>query len=194
MDKTYYYEKRFFNFRITFIGILSTIIMLYAAVRLITDKNAWSMLAPFTIGLYAFWESFVSLANPSAVRITDESVTFMAYGRQHTYLWKDITKLQIKELPTAKKLFMRINDPGFLKGRYWLACMEFSDGDELYHFFLDKEYEMHPDTLKARSRRSAEDSKAARQKELADKAAHRQRKLEQRAREAALEEQNNKKA
>ena len=79
---------------------------------------------------------------------------------------------------------------GFLKGK----ILAFSDGDELYHFFLDKEYEMHPDTLKARSRRSAEDSKAARQKELADKAAHRQRKLEQRAREAALEEQNNKKA
>lgn len=187
MNKTYYYDKKIYAYRVTMIGVISGIILLYATLQLLINPNNWLMIGPFFIGLYAFWETFVSVANPSSVTITDDSVTFSAYGRSHTWYWKDVTKLQVKEFPTAKKLFIRFNDPGYFKGRYWVAALEFNDTNELYNYFLDKEFELHPDTLKGRARQSSIDSKKAKEKEAAEKAERRKRKLEQRAKEAELE-------
>ena len=39
-----------------------------------------------------------------------------------------------------------------------MFCLYFNDADELFNWFLDKEYQMHPDTVKAKTRIRMESS------------------------------------
>ena len=59
-------------------------------------------------------------------------------------------------MATSKKIYLRINkdDNSLLKGRYWIDCLYFNDSDELFMYFVNKEDEIHPDTIKAYAHRS----------------------------------------
>ena len=126
--------------------------------------------------MYTYWETYVSISNPQDVVITKDSITFSGCDQVHTFLWKDIKSFRCKEFYSAKKIFLRINRTSLTKGRYWIACAQFNDSDELFQFLLDKEYELHPTAMKAVARRTNEDSfkqrqEAQREKEEAERKA-----------------------
>ena len=149
--------------------------------NLLTTNNPLYF-APIIICIYIIWEDFVSISNPSEVTITDESITFGAFGRKHTFLWSEIKLFTIKEFVSSRKMFIRINDAGLLKGRYWVNCYFFVDGEELYMWLRDKEYALHPNSLKAQARRSNEKDYEERQirnaKKLKEREAKQQARLE----------------
>ncbi|MBO4919457.1 MAG: hypothetical protein J5365_04805, partial [Erysipelotrichaceae bacterium] len=124
--------------------------------------------------LYTYWETYVSLANPQEIVIDDRAITFRGCGKEHTYLWKEIYSFRVKEFVTARKIFLRINKADMNKGRYWINCMYFNDTDELYMFLRDKEYEIHPDSVKAIARRTNEEEFKERQAKKAQKEAEKE--------------------
>lgn len=142
------------------------------------------------VSFYSAWEIFVSGSNPSKVTIDDYSITFTSYGKDHRYEWNEINKLQVKEFIGARKLFVRINDPGFLKGRYWVNCYYSNDTDELYKYIVDREYNLHPNTLKSQARANGEKDLAERKRKAQakkDEVARRQAEAAKRRREILAE-------
>ena len=63
-----------------------------------------------------------------------------------------------------------------MRGRYWVYCYYFTDCDELYDFILDKEAEIHPNTIKAENRRKYNDLKKKNAKEQKDEIANKKKK------------------
>lgn len=111
-------------------------------------------LAISIISAYIIFETFITCANPNKITITDDMIVFEDPRHKDKYYWNEIKDFRVKELPNRKQVFIRINkdDLQLLKGRYWVYCYYFNDMDELYNFFLDKEAQIHPDTIKAKAR------------------------------------------
>lgn len=197
MNKTYEYKTKFFNYKIRNIGIFAIFFLLYSIYNYITTKSVL-FIVPIIICIYIIWEDFISLSNPKTVTITDDSITFGAFGKFHTYKWTEIKKFQIKEFVTARKMYIRINDAGLLKGRYWVNCYFMNDCDEIYLFLRNKEYEIHPNSLKSIARRTNEEDFEERKKKAEEKKRLKQKKKEEKQKrklakkEAKLNKENNK--
>lgn len=157
MKKTYKYRDAVYKRKVKVTGAYAGIIALAAiGYFLFSSNHNYLLIAVAVVGLYTYWETYVSLANPQEVTIDDKSITFAGCGKVHTYQWKDIYSFKVKEFVSARKVFVRINDAGIKKGRYWINCRYFNDTDQLYMFFRDKEYEIHPNSIKSYARRSNE--------------------------------------
>ena len=160
MNKTYYYDKNRYSVRITGIGYFAIFLFAYGLYRIFTTSSI-AYLAICVISAYIIFETFITCANPNKVTITDKMIVFEDPRHCDKYYWSDIKDFKVKELPNRKQVYIRINSNDFelLKGRYWVFCLYFNDGDELYNFFLDKEAEYNPDTLKTRNRLAAKAEK-----------------------------------
>ncbi|MGI6608607.1 MAG: hypothetical protein ACOX1F_06530 [Erysipelotrichaceae bacterium] len=163
--KKYIYKKDHFFVRVTLVGIICIIMGAYNSYLFIKEKNILNLFI-VVVCVYQIFNTFFSLSNPQEVYIDDHRITFKAYGQVHSYDFKQIYDFRVKEFPQAKKVYLRINknQNNLLKGRYWVFCLYFNDSDELFRWFLDKEYQMHPDTIKAHARRSNEMSPEEKEK------------------------------
>ncbi|MBO7698172.1 MAG: hypothetical protein J6S38_03945 [Erysipelotrichaceae bacterium] len=153
--KQYIYKKQFYNFKVVFTGYFVILIFFLALYALITSGNyLWSVV--IVVCIYQFINTFVSLSNPEEVDIDDKYIAFKGFGKEHKYYFTDIKDFRVKEMATSKKIYLRINKDDFslFKGRYWIDCYYFNDSDELFMYFVNKEDEIHPDTIKAYAHRS----------------------------------------
>lgn len=152
---TYTYDSSVYARKVTFTGILCAGVLIYSAVSMVLGGITPGWVGVGAVAAYTVWETFISLSNPSQVKMDENGIVFYAYGREHRYNWSEIRRLRIKEFTGARKLFVRINRAGLLRGRYWLHCYYFNDTDELYNAMVDKECRMHPDSIKAWARRGS---------------------------------------
>ena len=153
MKTTYSYLKRYFFIEVTLTGIVCLAALLvcpYLAYKGIVPGIMIVLMVP---AAYQVWNTFVAIANPQTVEIDDEAIAFSAWGRTDRYLWNDVTSFRVIEFPSAGKIYIRVNNSGLLRGRYWLQTRVMTDGRELFQRICDLEYKIHPDTLKARARR-----------------------------------------
>lgn len=153
MKTTYSYLKRYFFIEVTLTGIVCLAALLvcpYLAYRGIVPGIMIVLMVP---AAYQVWNTFVAIANPQTVEIDDEAIAFSAWGRTDRYAWNDVTSFRVREFPSAGKIYIRINNSGLLRGRYWLQTRVMTDGRELFQRICDLEYKIHPDTLKARARK-----------------------------------------
>lgn len=157
VQKTYTYKEKIYNRKVKFTGAYAGAIFLIAAFYFLFRSMNFLLIPVMIVCFYTYWETYVSLANPQEVIVDDRAITFRGVGKEHTFLWKDIYRFQCKEFVQARKIFLRINEASMTKGRYWINCYYFNDCDELYMFLRDKEYEIHPDSIKSYARRSNEE-------------------------------------
>ena len=165
--KQYIYRKKYYDFKVVYIGYFVIAIALYAIYNLMSGFSAlWIFV--LLICVYQIINTFFALANPEEVDISDKFIEFKGMGKNHRYYWNEIRDFRVKEFVTAKKIYLRINKDDFslLRGRYWIDCLYFNDSDELFMYFVKKEDEMHPDTIKAYAHRS---NMTPEQKEKANK-------------------------
>ena len=166
-QKTYIYKDVVYKRKVKFTGAYCGAILLICAYYFLFRGMNFLLVPIMIVCLYTYWETYVSLANPEEVIIDDRAITFRGCGKEHTFLWKDIYRFKCKEFIQARKIFLRINEASMTKGRYWINCYYFNDCDELFMFLLDKEYEIHPDSMKAIARRSNEEDLKRRQEAIA---------------------------
>ena len=78
----------------------------------------------------------------------------------HALTVNEIKDLRIKEFRGSKKIYLRVNKDDFslLKGRYWVDCLYFEKGDELFEALLKLEDKIRPHTMKAYARNQASSS------------------------------------
>ena len=167
-QKTYKYREVLYKRKVKFTGAYAGVLGLIALFYFLFIKVNFLLVPVMIVCFYTYWETYVSLANPQEIVIDDRAIIFRGCGKEHTWLWKDIYSFRVKEFVTDRKIFLRINRADMMKGRYWINCMYFNDTDELYMFLRDKEYELHPDTMKAVARRTNEEEFLQRQKDKAE--------------------------
>ena len=97
-----------------------------------------------------YWGHFIL---SKKVVIDNKKVIFYSFGKTDEYDLENISKFQIREFPSAGKMYIRFNGGKLKKDRYWLNTKMYENGNELFKNLLDLEYEKHPDTLKSRARR-----------------------------------------
>ena len=153
-EKTYTYNKLHYNIRVLGIGYFGIFLFLYGIYKVLSGGPLY-YIALIGISFYIIFETFITCANPNIVIISDKKITFKDPKHTDTYNWNEISDFRVKELPDRKQCYIRINKQHFqlLHGRYWVYCYYFTDCDELYDFILDKEAEIHPNTIKANNRR-----------------------------------------
>ena len=151
--KEYNYNAKKFRMKVTVTGVFCILIALYAIWQLIVTKEPiW--VAVIIVAGYTVWNSFVTISNPSKVTLSDEEIVFSAYGREDHFPMTEIKSFRVKDFPNVRKLFVRINNASWFKGRYWIPAAFFNDTDELYKAILDIEERIHPSTLKSMARYS----------------------------------------
>lgn len=153
--KRYIYQKKYYDFKVVYIGYFVIAIGLFSLYQLITTGNALYAFI-LIVCAYQIINTFVSLSNPEEVEIGRDHIAFKGFGKTHLYRFDEIEDFRVKEFVMAKKIYLRINkDSGhLLKGRYWIDCLYFSDGEELFRYLIKKEDEIHPDTIKAYAHKS----------------------------------------
>lgn len=179
--KTFVYDPGVYRRKITLTAGFCVFLILYAIYEIAGGFNPIWIAAIIIAGYFA-WETFVSIANPSEVEISDEGIRFSAYGRSHAYAWKDVKKFHCKPIASGTKAFVRINKPTVFKGRYWVNCYYFENGQELFNYLFFKEAEIHPDGLRAASIEGSKHTKAKREDQA------KRRLLKRRSRELAKQQ------
>ena len=170
-QKTYIYRETLYRRKVNFTGAYAGVLGLAAAFYFLFKGVNFLLIPVMVVCFYTYWETYVSIANPQEIIIDDRAITFKGCGKTHTFLWKDIYSFRVKEFVTSRKIFLRINKADMTRGRYWINCMYFNDTDELYMFLRDKEYEIHPNSVKSIARRTNEEDFRKRQEEKAKKEA-----------------------
>jgi len=181
MKKTFTYREVLYKRRVKFTGAYCGVIGLFAAISLFWSKN-FLLIGVIVVCAYTYWETYGALSNPGEIKIDEQGITFSGCGMTNSYKWKDIYNFQMKEFPTAQKVFLRVNEASLKRGRYWINYGCFDDGQELYLFLRDKEYEIHPNSIKSRARRSTEKGFEERTAAAEAKAANEKLKQEEKAR------------
>lgn len=150
--KEYNFDKKVYSVQITLTGVFCIAIALFCAYSMITTGTIGIYAIGALVAIYTAWNDFVSISNPEKVTLADDYIAFTAYGREHKYMREDIEEFRLREFPSAGKIYIRLNKSNIFKGRYWVHCKLFDDGEELFTRLRDMEYEIHPDSLKAKAR------------------------------------------
>lgn len=155
--KEYKYKKSIFLRKVTltslFAGFVGVICTTYA-IQGTHLPRLLSILIAFVM-FYQVLNAFVAVANPETITLSDDAISFSAYGKTHEYKLDDIKEFRVKEFPGSGKMYIRINGGNLFKGRYWLDTFYTHEGDELFKEILELEDKLHPDSLKAHARRTS---------------------------------------
>ncbi len=148
------FNKRDYNWKVNVPGAFGIVASLAAIVQLLVNPSSYVWYFILLVGAYTAINAFVSLSNPEIVEIRKNKLVFKAHGKVHEYDLRKIESYRVKEFHQAKKLFIRIDDAGMLKGRYWVNCYYFNNRDELYRSLVELEYRIDPSGLKSMVKRS----------------------------------------
>lgn len=150
---TYTYLRKYFVIEVVITGFISIAALIFCTAWAVQGIYPPLMVLLDIAAFYQTWNTFVAIANPETVTLTDEEISFSCWGRTDAYRIDELSEFRVREFPTAGKMYLRINKHNLFKGRYWLQTKQMSNGAELFRRIQDLEYQIHPETLKARARR-----------------------------------------
>lgn len=153
MEKTYTYMRRYFVVEVILTGLICIAALIICPILAYQGFMPGIMLVLMIPAFYQAWNTFVAIANPKTVTIDDQMISFGAWGRSDTFRFDKLRSFQVREFPSAGKMYIRIDGGNWLHGRYWLQTRVMTDGKELFQRLCDTEYRINPNTLKARARR-----------------------------------------
>lgn len=154
-EKEYKIESRFFHIHTTVNGVIAACAIIVSFIGIFMDFYQKLLAMVILVSAYTVWNTFIAIGNPQKVAISDDFVSFSAYGRTDCFDLSELDRFMIREFPSAGKMYVRINNAGLFKGRYWLYTMMYSDGQELFRKLLEIERNIHPDSLKTQAYRSS---------------------------------------
>lgn len=151
----YEYNDRDFRWKVTGTAAFCVVAGLYSVLMICRGNLLFWVFPPVCV--YQLWNTFASLSNPKVVEVGDGTLRFTAYGRSHSYRLEEITLFLMKELEHHKRFYLRVEDSGGRKGRYWLPCKYMENGAELWDWCAWMEHQKDPGLLKFRARTPPED-------------------------------------
>ena len=106
------------------------------------------------ICVYNVWNEFVSLSNPYEFELGEETITFRAYNKEHTYQISEMTAFSMRMVAGNTTMYMNIDKGGLLKGRYWLRVSEFDDDKDIINYFYDLDERVNPHSVITKARKA----------------------------------------
>lgn len=149
--KKYIFNSKRYSSGVVAPGIFMICILMYALINnyIYSGINLYTGIA--IISAYGVFNTFISISNPKMVVIDNGDIEFYAFRKVHKYKKEEITSMSIRGFHD-KKMYLRINNGGLLRGRYWIKSSLFNDSRELYNALSDIERQLHPNALKFRGR------------------------------------------
>lgn len=134
MNKVYQYSHRRVLFGIYVPTSLSALTVIYLTFeRLLGNATALTIPLALLAGII-FLDHFGALSHPERVETQEKSIEFICFGRRHRYTFDQIVRINIRKTAFSKNIYVRINDAGLIKGRYWLQIEQLNEGQELLKF------------------------------------------------------------
>lgn len=157
--RTYVYKEPYFSIEVKAEGVFSVFIL--AACLYLFWMNAFNMAGLFIVfGVAAFyhaWNTFIAKVYVHSVTIGKDEISFELFGKIKSYKLRDLKEFRVREYPSSGKIYLRVDDHNAFRGRFWISTKVFENGHELFEKVRDLEYDIHPETLKARARRTNEE-------------------------------------
>lgn len=150
MSKEYLFDKKTFLIRIIYAGILAGIVFvfgIYSISRGSSMKYLWMLICLLCV--YTIITNFISISYPEKVVIDNNEISFSAFNKTHVYSKRELECFKIKEQQLAGKMYIRVNKPSLIKGRYWIDLRAYNDYKDLGQNLLKIEEIVHPNSLKA---------------------------------------------
>ena len=79
--KIYEYDTKVYRTKITITAIFCAFILAYSLFSIFTTNVPALWVVAAVVAGYFVWETFVSIANPSKVEVSDQGITFSAYHK-----------------------------------------------------------------------------------------------------------------
>jgi len=151
--KEYCCNKKIYLWKVIIPAIFALFLLVICAIAIILylDYRLFFGLVGF-VCTYVIWNTAVTSSYPNRIVIGDKSIAFFSYGKCQEYFFDQIKQFRVRDAFYSKDMFIRINDPVFYKGRFWLNTDYFNQGEELHRLILALEYKIHPASLKAMAR------------------------------------------
>lgn len=150
MSKEYIFDKKMFSIRVIYAGILSAIVFgigIYSISKGSSMKYLWMFVCFLCV--YTIVTNFIAISYPEKIAIDNDEISFSAFNKTHVYSRKELRGFKIKEQQLASKMYIRVNTPSLLKGRYWIDLKAYNDYKDLEKNLLNIEEIVHPNSLKA---------------------------------------------
>ncbi len=112
-------------------AILAALVFMMMSFDLITDQQNVTTVPFAVLALLIFLDHVLALSHPEVIRSGEGWIEFSGFGRTHHYRVEDIQRINIRKTAFSKSIYVRINNAGLLKGRYWLQIEQLSDGQDL---------------------------------------------------------------
>lgn len=153
----YVFNRRDFAWKVTGTAAFCVVAGVYSLAMILRGNLLFWVFPPVCV--YQLWNTFGSLSNPEVVEVDEggDAICFSAFGRSHRYRIGEITSFLVKELEPRGKMYVRVEDKGGRRGRYWIPCKYMENGGELWDFCAWLEYQKDPGLLKFRARSAPQD-------------------------------------
>lgn len=155
MSKTYTFQEPYYTIEVPITTVVCGVAVVWCVWRAIVGGGFLTppLYLMFAVaGVYQVWNVCVSHAYPHHVVVDDESVSFCTKGgHADRYELAEVSAISVRGNARNGRMFIRMNEPTLQRGRYWIGSQDFSDGRELFDWFIDLECTVHPDGLRARS-------------------------------------------
>ncbi|MBQ9005490.1 MAG: hypothetical protein IJ092_03850 [Atopobiaceae bacterium] len=155
MRKTFEFENPYYTIEVPATIVFCIVVLVWCGYQAIWGNYfAPVILAIFAIAaFYQLWNLVISHAYPRYVHLDGESITFELWGRQDRYDYATVESFLVRSNAQNGKMFIRAGQTSLTRGRYWISTKKYTDGKELFDEIDAIEMAVHPDMLKARSRR-----------------------------------------
>lgn len=144
MKKEYRYDSLRYMLGVSIPTFLASILSIYSVYQYYTGgKNKFYLFLFITCTMIAI-DHFFALTHPKVIVDNEEKIQLYSFGREHTYVWNDIEKINVRKAAFTNKIYLRLGNTSFFKGRYWINIDLFNDGNELLEILKDHEAKLHP--------------------------------------------------
>lgn len=111
--------------------VMAALVVLLMTYDLLVGQSTITTIPFAFLGTLIFLDHYLALSHPEKIVVDDQSIDFSCFGRHHSYSFSQIHRINIRKTAFSKSIYVRINNAGLLKGRYWLQPEQMSDGEEL---------------------------------------------------------------
>ena len=152
MSKTYVYQPREYFWKVTLTGIIAAVVLAASPFLIFANPHLRNLLLfVMLVTSYTLFNTFIARCYPSKIILEEDGISFVSYGRTVKYRFDEIKRFMVKDWRGSGRMYIRINKPSLLQGRYWLYLRRCNDGEELFLYLLKLEYKTHPDSWKSKA-------------------------------------------
>lgn len=144
MKKVYRLERQKVLFGIMIPTVIAAGVTVWMLIEWISGNETAITLPIAALSALIFLDHVAALSHPEAVSVSDSELKFSGFGRSHRYTFDEIQRINVRKNGFSKSLYVRVNNAGLLKGRYWLQIDRFENGQELQKALETLVEQKHP--------------------------------------------------